>query len=313
MIRASVVIVKNRVVFTVFSLIACFVACGGVSNDVVGDAADSGSDDDTSTRDAGKRDSGSVQDASTLGDGGGVTTKTGIVAALSTYLNGSVDVQASFDDPSRDGPPASSFVLGGCTATLAHAIPSPATWPESGSIVFTSSTDAGALDQTLTPASNGQYTSADESIALGGGEPLHVASTGGADVPAFAADLHFPLAILASDSLVNATTFDSSADLTIAFQRGATDLDFYFALTGTNGTAATYADGIVCFLPSESGSVVVPQKILAYVPKGSYQFSAYSAQLAVIDVGGYAVSVAAVGPVLDASKTKAAGGTVTLQ
>jgi hypothetical protein len=313
MIRASLGVVKTGLAFTVLSLIACFVACGGVSNDLVGDGTDSGSADDASTRDAGKRDSGSVRDASTPGDSG-AATKTGIVAAISTYFSASIDLEASFDDPSRDGTPLHSLVLGGCKATLAGALPTPSTWPESGNIVFTSSTDAGVLDQALSPGTNGQYTSQSTTFVLTGGEPLHVASTGGTDVPAFEVDLNFPLALLATDSLVNATTFDSSADLTITFQRGAKDLDFYFALTGTNETATTSADAIVCFLPSESGSVVVPQAILSFVPKGSYTFSAYSAQVEIVEVGGYSVLVNAVGPVANASKTKAAGSvTVTLQ
>jgi hypothetical protein len=314
MIRPSRVVVKTGLVVTVLSLIAGFVACGGVSNDLVGDGADSGSDSDASTRDAGnRRDSGSVQDATTAGDGG-AATKTGIVAAVSTYFSASLSLEASFDDPSRDGTPVPSLVVGGCKATLAGPIPTPSTWPESGDIVFTSSTDAGVLDQALTPGTDGQYTEQSATLILTGGEPLHVASTGGTDVPAFAVDLSFPLALLASDAFVNATTFDSSADLTVALQRGEKDLDFYFALTGMNGTTTTYADAIVCFLPSESGSVVVPQAILSYVPKGSYLFSAYSAQVEIVDVGGYAVTVNAVGPVANAAKTKAAGGvTITLQ
>jgi hypothetical protein len=314
MIRASRVAVKTGLVLTVLSLIACFVACGGVSNDLVGDGADGGSEADASTRDAGnRRDSESVQDATTPGDSG-AATKTGIVAAISTYFTASMNLEASFDDPSRDGTPLPSLVLGGCKATLAGAIPTPSAWPESGDIVFTSSSDAGVLDQALAPGTDGQYTSQTATLDVTGNEPLHVASTGGKDVPAFETDLNFPLALLASDSLVNATTFDSSADLTVALQRGEKDLDFYFSLTGTNGTATTYADSIVCFLPSETGSVVVPQAILSYVPKGSYTFSAYSAQVEVVEVGGYSVSIDAVGPVANAAKTKAAGGvTVTLQ
>lgn len=140
--------------------------------------------------------------------------------------------------------------------------------PHAGQLTFESSTIN--LVQHLDPGPDGVY----ETAALPAGRELFLGeemttfSAAGGEVPAFSADLEFPLLLLLDmpPTIQGGAAVSQTSDLTLAWSRGTDDIDFLFQVTAVDTLTSAY---LLCQVPSLPGTLTVPGAALQRFPSSA--------------------------------------------
>lgn len=142
--------------------------------------------------------------------------------------------------------------------------------------------------------------------AFGGGEPVHVETSGGT-IPAYEEDFDVPLGLLVTNPLkdVNgrpAVVLHAGQDHVLTWERGKPGVVFYIQIAGNLGAGRASFN---CTFPSESGQGTIPAAITDEVENLSVQ-AAYTWNRRSALRAGYEVTTGIVFPVLTPDKTSIA-------
>ncbi|HEY3496807.1 MAG TPA: hypothetical protein VGK73_19045 [Polyangiaceae bacterium] len=138
--------------------------------------------------------------------------------------------------------------------------------PHAGRLTFESSA-IGLLSQ-LEPDGNGVYEAHDLPAGreLFLGEELTRFSAEGGDVPAFSAEVEFPLLLLLDEppTIQGGAAISQTSDLTLAWSRGLDDIDFLFQVSAVDTLTSA---NLLCQVPSTLATLTVPAAALQRFPK----------------------------------------------
>jgi hypothetical protein len=177
--------------------------------------------------------------------------------------------------------------FGDCVVQLNCAKSAPATVYASAGVV-SATCAAPAINVQIQPDSDNAYASQPFSSALGGGETLHVAVSGGT-VAAFATDITVPLVLLVNSPATDSggTILASSAnDLKLAFSRGVAGTDLV-------AEGSTQDVSISCMVNSTLGVLTIPAAAIGAIGAGA-SISLYTFATVSVTAGDWNVDVQSV-------------------
>jgi len=177
-------------------------------------------------------------------------------------------------------------VVGSCVLSDACLFPYDLPALDVGTISLTHAEES--LVSELVDGSYSRPSSGYFDVMLAGGEPLVLAATGGADLPAFQHETSFPLVILMDSPAGDLTApvpAPITADLTLEFRRASGDV--VLLVHGNAGSVGAWRD-VLCIGSGDPGTLVLPQQALAYLGPG-VDLDVFTAALESIEVGGQSV------------------------
>lgn len=194
--------------------------------------------------------------------GATATTKLGQIqiASMSTDSRDRfIDVQFAVSAPANS---CTNQAFGDCVISSNCSDPAATTvFASAGAVTVTSASPA--IDVSLQPDANNEYTTQPVNMAFGGGEALHVSAVG-ATVPAFSADVTVPIVLLVDSPVADGSgviAVPVTSDLTIGFSRGAANVKMMVV-------GSSNAGGLSCEVESTSGTITIPAAALAAIGSG---------------------------------------------
>lgn len=240
--------------------------------DLVGSGLDGGQDasaDDVAAQDAPDQGAAAPETA-----GGGPVQGAVLIFELDTgtasYDRG--NAAASFGPLPEDSPP--SYTAAPCEVRWHGTEAPPGPSADAGVIQITGT--AIPVDLQRAPES-GVYRSSlpdtNADIFAKGGGPIHVASTGGAEVPPFSGDLPAPAPVQITAPALGLTSFVSTSEpMTVTWTADAPG-KVARTLVGVSAVGLDFkpisGDAVVCTVPGDATTVTVPKEAMAALP-GSF-------------------------------------------
>jgi hypothetical protein len=251
---------------------------------------------------AGTGGAGSGGSAGVSGSGGsaGSTRGSGQVTVL-TMVNyptvgaSTTTFSARFTSPGAASP-CTSTTYGACAL---YACDATATSSDVDAGTITAQSTEAAFAHAIVPL-DGQYeTYSDTTSAFLGEEAISISATGGV-VPAFDANMTYPLLLLlTAPTLAEGSSVASvprGQDLTLTWDRGTTGVVFQAQSSATTPS-------LICDSDSEVGSMVLPSAALSSLPIGAV-LNLYTIGNVPVSAGDYDINVVAAGAVVHPDKSR---------